>query len=125
LRVLFNDLDHVLGRTAARTARVWSEADGLHFEAIAPRTSWADDLIASIDRGDISGAGVWCDVTKSHFEYKGGEQIQVIEKADLKAVGVVSFQFFDESWAEAGSHSAVEQIAAGMTYTPSPRMEAL
>ena len=48
-RALFNhNPDFVLGRRSAGTARFFEKPDGLYFEADAPDTQWANDLLTSM-----------------------------------------------------------------------------
>lgn len=54
VRCLFNhDDSQVLGRNASGTLRLSQDANGMHFECDLPDTSFARDLAASMDRGDI------------------------------------------------------------------------
>jgi len=46
----------VLGRVAAGTLRLWEDQTGYRFEIDPPNTSYANDLIESLRRGDIRGA---------------------------------------------------------------------
>lgn len=55
IRCLFNhDANFVLGRMAAGTLNVTDDAKGLYFENTPPNTSIANDLMVSIDRGDVN-----------------------------------------------------------------------
>src|SRR5580698_5694681 len=54
VRCLFNHSDnHVLGRTASKTLSLTCDGNGMNFECDPPDTSYARDLAASMDRGDI------------------------------------------------------------------------
>lgn len=55
VRALFNhDANHVLGRTASGTLRLWQDETGLGYEVDLPDTQAARDLAVSIERGDVS-----------------------------------------------------------------------
>lgn len=50
-----HDRNLLLGRTTAGTLRASLDSEGLAFEVKLPRTTYADDLRISHERGDISG----------------------------------------------------------------------
>jgi len=55
-RALFNhDSLYVLGRKSAGTLKIKEDEKGLHAEITPPATRWAQDLMLSIERGDITG----------------------------------------------------------------------
>lgn len=100
-RVLFNhNSDMVLGRRSAGTARFYEQADGLYFEVDAPETQWADDLLTSMRRGDITG-GSCAFFMKARWEYRSGIKTRVIEEARLVEGSVASFPIYETSTATA------------------------
>lgn len=55
VRALVNhDSSMVIGRSTSKTLRLIDEADGLRYEVDLPDTTFARDLLTSIERGDIS-----------------------------------------------------------------------
>lgn len=55
VRALFNhDPNYVLGRTKNGTLKLSVDDIGLRYEIIPPDTTWANDLVKSIERGDIN-----------------------------------------------------------------------
>lgn len=55
VRALVNhDSSMVIGRSTSKTLRLIDEADGLRYEVDMPDTSFARDLMTSIERGDIN-----------------------------------------------------------------------
>lgn len=98
-RVLFNhNSDMVLGRRSAGTAKFFDRADGLYFEVEAPETQWAEDLLTSMRRGDISG-GSCAFFMKARWEYRSGQKTRVIEEARLVEGSVASFPIYESSTA--------------------------
>lgn len=113
-RVLFNhNPDYVLGRRSAGTATFFETASGLNFEANAPETQWATDLLTSMRRGDITQGSAAFFIQKFRWENNGGQKIRVIEKAKLVEASVASFAAYEASQA-----SVVEQAATAAAETP-------
>jgi len=55
VRALFNhDSNYILGRTTARTLSLSVDEKGLRYSVNIPETSYGDDLMISLDRGDIT-----------------------------------------------------------------------
>lgn len=50
-----HDKRRILGRTSAGTLRLWEDEQGLADEVDIPDTSYGNDLLVSIGRGDIRG----------------------------------------------------------------------
>lgn len=84
--------DYILGRQSAGTLRLAVDSKGVRMECDAPNTSWADDLLVSIRRGDV---------TQGSFAFRvlpGGEQtterngqmVRTLSKILVRKVSVVS-----------------------------------
>jgi uncharacterized protein len=89
IRALLNhDPNFVLGRMKSGTLRVQEDETGLAVEIDPPETRWADDLLVSIGRGDIS---------QMSFAFRVGEESwETVEGADVRTI--VSFdEIFDVS----------------------------
>ena len=109
-RVLFNhNVDHVLGRRSAGTARFWDEADGLHYEADLPDTQVARDLKALMQRGDIKESSAAFYITKHRWETRSGVRTRVIETAQLVEGSPHSFAAYEATTAEV---KPVQDVAA-------------
>ena len=99
VRALFNhDVNFVLGRTSAGTARVFVDSHGLGFE-ITPPASRAD-VIEALERGDVTGSSFTFDVYseggKLSYEVEGDHEVRTIEKvARLLDVGPVTFPAYE------------------------------
>lgn len=109
-RALFNhNPDYVLGRKSAGTARFLEKADGLYFEADAPDTQWANDLLVSMRRGDITQGSAAFFILKPRWEYRGSQKIRVIEQAKLVESSIASFAAYESTTASVGPDVAAEQ----------------
>lgn len=68
IRGLFNhDPNIVLGRNTAGTLKLWEDETGLGYEITPPETTWANDLLESIDRGDVSGSSFGFEVMSQQW----------------------------------------------------------
>lgn len=117
---LFNhDENIVLGRTKSATLAISEDATGLRYEVTPPASR--QDIIESIQRGDITGSSFGFRVAEGGDTWtrptKAGELAlrTISEIADLRDVGPVTFPAFDETTAEA--RSAAE---AATTVIPEP-----
>lgn len=94
VRALWNHMDaYVLGRTAARTLSLLEDDTGLLSEIKPPGTSWAKDLLISIDRGDVNQMSFRFQVPKGgqSWSVENGEDIRTVTKAHLIEVSIVTF----------------------------------
>lgn len=100
-RVLYNhNIDNVLGRKSAGTARFWDEPDGLHYEADLPDTQAARDLRASMERGDIRESSAAFYILSHRWETRSGWRTRIIEKAKLVEGSPHSFAAYDSTTAK-------------------------
>lgn len=69
IRSLFNhDFNMILGRTAAGTLKVKEDDIGLRYEVTPPETSYAKDLITSIERGDVDQSSIGFRVKEARWD---------------------------------------------------------
>ncbi len=113
-RVLFNhDESCILGRTSAGTCRLWEDQAGVHADATAPATTWADDLLVSMRRGDINQASAAFWILQHRWEQRGAERVRVVEKALMREASVHAFAAYETTTAVVKpAASATESLAS-------------
>jgi HK97 family phage prohead protease len=84
--------DFILGRRAAGTLKLTIDARGVHMEADPPHTTWADDLLISMDRGDIDQGSFAFRVLPGGQQTteENGETVRTLSKILVRRVSVVS-----------------------------------
>jgi len=96
VRALVNgNIDRLLGRVSAGTLSLSETRGGVRVEIDAPETSYGDDVLTSIRRGDISDMTAAFYVLEHRNEYDdAGGVLRVVTKAKLLAVSVSAFSLF-------------------------------
>ena len=111
VRALINhDSNFVLGRTKNGTLSLSEDTKGLRVEINPPTTTFAADLLVSIERRDINQMSFGFQVLAESWELNGDENIRTIEDVNLFDVSVVTFPAYPttdvevnlRSWDEAG-----------------------
>lgn len=103
VRALFNHSpDYVLGRTKAKTLSINQDERGLAVDIQPPDTTWARDLITSMQRGDISQMSFAFTVGKDEWS-QDGKQRTIREFASLLDVSVVTYPAYPQTSAQARS----------------------
>jgi HK97 family phage prohead protease len=120
VRALFNhDPNFVLGRKSNRTLSLSEDNRGLMFEASPPDTTWAKDLLASIDRGDISEMSFQFIAKREQWDDTGAMPIRTLLEVELLDVSVVTFpQYEDTSVATRSLTEWRSKQAPGVNATP-------
>ncbi|SLN00236.1 prohead protease [Brachybacterium faecium] len=98
VRCLFNhDWSKILGRTTAQTLRLTEDNHGLMFEVDLPNTSYANDLVESMQRGDINQCsfGFW--ITEETTTWDANPVLRTINAVELFEVSVVSLPAYDDT----------------------------
>lgn len=83
-----HDPNKITGRTSARTLTVKNTDDGVYIENKIPNTTYATDLITSIERGDIRGMSFIFDVNRDDEQWNkvDGYAERTINKAKMLEV---------------------------------------
>jgi HK97 family phage prohead protease len=98
VRALFNhDPNFVIARTTNKTLTLSEDDKGLYFEATPPDTQWARDLVASIDRGDVSQCSFGFIVTKCEWDETVDPPIRTIMEVELLDVSPVTYPAYEDT----------------------------
>ncbi|HLK64478.1 MAG TPA: HK97 family phage prohead protease [Bryobacteraceae bacterium] len=113
VRCLFNhDENQVLGRTVSRTLALTQDASGLNFECEPPDTTYARDLAACMDRGDIDQCSFSFVVAPGGADWNedanAGTTIRTVTKiAKLYDVSVVTYPAYTQTSSEIRSSAEI------------------
>lgn len=107
-RVLFgHNEEKILGRKSAGTARFWESSAGVHAEVESvPDTTYANDMLVSMKRGDVTQASAAFWILQSSWEIRGDRRIRVVERAILRDASVVAFAAYTNTSAQVQQASA-------------------
>lgn len=99
VRALFNhDPNYVLGRNTAGTLDLSVTRKGLRAVVNPPDAQWASDLMASIERGDITGGSFGFQVVKDEWTFKDdGSAIRELQEVRLFDVSIVTYPAYPET----------------------------
>jgi len=100
VRALINhDANYVLGRSTAGTLSLSVDDDGLKYEFDVPETSFGNDLLVSLKRGDINQSSFGFIVEEDSWDKdKDGNVIRTIEKVSrLLDVSPVTYPAYPET----------------------------
>jgi hypothetical protein len=96
VRGLFNhDPNQVLGRTAANTLTLSSDATGLRYVDDVPDTGVGRDVSASIERGDVTGSSFSFTITDVEWRVEDEIEIREIRGVRVYDVGPVTFAAYE------------------------------
>jgi hypothetical protein len=94
VRALWNhDASRPLGRTTAGTLRLSEDDKGLAVEIDMPNTTYANDLMESIRRGDVSQMSFGFQVLAEKWDHK--ENVRTLVKVRLLDVSPVTFPAYE------------------------------
>lgn len=104
---------YVLGRNRAGTLSLEEDERGLAIEATPPATRWAADLLASMNRGDVTGMSFGFYVRQDEWIEEDGVLVRVLRDVDLFDVSVVTFPAYVQTSAEARATADRRRQTAG------------
>ncbi len=80
-RAYFNhDENLLLGRVSSGTLRLGTDARGLYYEVDLPNTSYANDLVELMKRGDVNQSSFAFLIESDRWEERDGKTYRIIEK---------------------------------------------
>ena len=100
VRALFNhDPNYILGRTLSNTLKLSVDDNGLRYEFDAPDTTFGNDLLVSLERGDVSQSSFGFIVEEDNWEKDdSGAVIRTIQKVSrLLDVSPVTYPAYPEA----------------------------
>lgn len=112
--LLNHDPNLVLGRIRAGTMSLREDEIGLRYDITLPNTSYANDLIVSLERGDISQSSFGFRVQRDQWTFQDDEfNIRRLLDVDLRDVGPVTFPAFTQTSAEARAMADIMNSSGG------------
>ena len=113
IKSFFNhDPNMVLGTTTAGTLSVVDESAGLRYEIDPPETTYANDLVVSMKRGDIKGSSFSFRTISDNWYMDGGQLMRELIEAELFELGPVT----DPAYPASDSHVRNILAASGIEY---------
>lgn len=110
VRALFNhNPDYVLGRNRADTLDLHEDSTGLAVRIDPPQTTWADDLIVSMKRGDVNQMSFGFKPVKWTEDRNDDGYLDVtLREVRLFDVSVVTFPAYPQT--DAWARSAIDNL---------------
>jgi len=90
-----HDASKVLGRTTAGTLRLAKDDRGLRVEIDPPDTTVGRDVVALVQRGDVTGMSFAFRVIRPHgerFEQREGQPVRIVTDMAIQDVSIVTFR---------------------------------
>ena len=100
-RALVNhNSEKVLGRLQSKTLKLKEDEKGLYYEVDPPNTTYANDLLESLARGDIDQSSFQFTVEKEEWDESGDVPVRTIVKvAELFDISPVTFPWYKNTLA--------------------------
>lgn len=110
VRSLWNhNTDYPLGRVGNGTLRLSEDDKGIQFENDPPATSWGNDALASIRRGDVTQTSFGFVALEDEWSMDTNEQlIRTIRKGELWEISPVVFPAYPQT--EVGVRSGIQEV---------------
>ncbi|MDD4985637.1 MAG: HK97 family phage prohead protease [Dehalococcoidales bacterium] len=126
VRALFNhDPNYVLGRTKSGTLSLIEDSKGLAITIDPPETQWANDLIASVKRGDISQMSFAFRAVRD--EWDDDKKVRTLIEVELFDVSIVTYPAYPQTNVKIrsliekiGEDKAIEILTSSLTAVQKP-----
>lgn len=97
VRAYYNhDENYLLGRVSSGTLRIGTDKRGLYYEVDLPNTTYANDLVELMKRGDINQSSFAFLIEQDRWEERDGKTYRIIEKVsrliDVSPVAMPAYQ---------------------------------
>jgi HK97 family phage prohead protease len=97
VRAYYNhDENYLLGRVSSGTLRIGTDKRGLFYEVDLPNTTYANDLVELMKRGDINQSSFAFLIGQDRWEERDGKTYRIIEKVsrliDVSPVAMPAYQ---------------------------------
>jgi len=97
VRAYYNhDENYLLGRVSSGTLRIGTDKRGLYYEVDLPNTTYANDLVELMKRGDINQSSFAFLIQQDRWEERDGKTYRIIEKVsrliDVSPVAMPAYQ---------------------------------
>ena len=119
VRCLFNHRDSaVLGRTKSGTLSLFEDEIGLRYEVTPPNATWAHDLVASIERGDVSQSSFQFRAKRQSWDETGDVPVRTLLEVELIDVSPVTFPAYDDTEVGLRSKEMLDAFRARQLASP-------
>lgn len=117
IRAVWNhNADYVLGRTKTGSLTLREDERGLWVEIKPPGTTWANDFVESIRRGDVDQMSFGFETVRDFWEGEEGQQIRTLVEVKLYEVSPVTFPAYPQT--EVSLRALEEQLGRLRTADP-------
>ena len=107
-----HDTKMVMGRKKAGTLELQEDEVGLRFKVTPPNTSWAQDAMVSVQRGDVDQMSFGFDTVRDRWEQRGELVVRYLDEVKLYEVSQVTFAAYPQTSAHVREH--VKELRAAM-----------
>ncbi|MFV9414702.1 HK97 family phage prohead protease [Klebsiella oxytoca] len=110
VRALYeHNYTQLLGRTKSGTLVLSEDDTGLRFELTLPNTQLGNDVLALVERGDLSGMSFGFRALKESWDIAQSPYLRTVTAAELREITVTSMPAYPESGVEIAHRSLFAQ----------------